>query len=269
MHAGITLRTNALFNKEDGRSVTIAMDHGAIAGPISGIVSPRSIVKACVEASVDGILTTKGCVDAALEEWNRGPALVLRLTGGFTVLGGKFEEELIVEPETALAYGASFAAITVKFGHEHEGRFIKQASLAIDRCHMLGLPVMLEVMAMGTLQGAKFASNNGEAIKMAARMGAELGADVIKTYYTGSKDSFAEVVEGCPVPILILGGTKTDSIRDVFQDIYDSLEAGGRGIAIGRNIWEHGKVEAMLQAVNGLVHGHWSVDRACDTVSIG
>jgi DhnA family fructose-bisphosphate aldolase class Ia len=67
---------------------------------------------------------------------------------------------------------------------------------------------------------------------------------------------------------VILGGAKTDSIRQVFQDIYDSLEAGGRGIAVGRNIWEHGNVQKMPQAANGLVHGRWSVEKACDTVGI-
>jgi DhnA family fructose-bisphosphate aldolase class Ia len=193
---------------------------------------------------------------------------VLRLTGGFTVLGGKFEEELVVEPEVALAYGASCAAITVKFGHEYEGKFIKQASLAIDRCHALGLPVMVEAMAKGTLQGEKFSSNDTQAITKVARMASEIGADMVKTYYTGSKESFARVVNGCPVPILILGGAKTDSVRHVFQDIYDSLEAGGKGIALGRNVWEHGNIDAMLDAVNGLVHGHWSVEKACDTVKV-
>ena len=268
MHAGLVLRKNALFDKRDGRSVVIAMDHAAIAGPIPGIVDPKEIVAACVAEKVDGILTTKGFVDNALGAWDRATALVLRITGGFTVLGGKFEEELVIEPETAVAYGASCAAITVKFGHEYEGKFIRQASLAIDRCHMLGLPVMLEAMAKGTVKGEKLASNDPEGIRMAARMAAELGADVVKTYYTGSVDSFAKVVEGCPVPIVILGGAKTDSIRQVFQDIHDSLVAGGRGIAVGRNIWEHGNVDRMLQAVNGLVHGHWSVEQACDTVGL-
>lgn len=268
MNAGLALRRNALFDKGDGRSVVIAMDHAAIAGPIEGIVDPRAIIRSCVDKKIDGILTTKGFVDASVDEWDRFTALVLRLTGGFTVLGGKFEEELVVEPETAIAYGASCAAITVKFGHEYEGKFIKQASLAIDRCHSLGLPVMLEAMAKGTMKGEKFASNDPHAIRMVARMAAEIGADLVKTYYTGTQDSFAKVVEGCPVPIVILGGAKTDSIRQVFQDIHDSLEAGGRGIAVGRNIWEQDNLDSMLDAVNGLVHGHWSVDQACDTVGI-
>jgi DhnA family fructose-bisphosphate aldolase class Ia len=268
MTSGLTLRTHAVFNKKDGRSVIIAMDHAAIAGPIPGIIDPKEIVKACVEAKVDGILTTKGFVDASRGEWDRGTSLVLRLTGGFTTLGGLFQEEMVVEPQTAMAYGASCAAITVKFGHEREGVFIRQASLAIDECHRLGLPVMLEAMAKGSRKGEKIPANDPEAIRMVARMGAEIGADLIKTYYTGSIESFAQVVEGCPVPILILGGVKTDSIREVFQDIYDSLQAGGKGIAMGRNIWEHGDVARLLKAVNHLVHESWSVDEAMAELGI-
>lgn len=266
MNAGLQIRKNALFSKEDGRSVVIAMDHAAIAGPLQGIEEPERIVRTCVAEHVDGILTNKGFVDASVDAWDRQTALVLRMTGGFTLLGGGFQEELVVEPETAVAYGATCVAMTVKFGHEQEGRLIRQASLCIDACHRLGLPVMLEAMARGSLHGRSFPQDEPEAIMMAARMGAELGADVIKTYYTGDKKSFARVVAGCPVPILILGGTRTDSVQNVFQDIADSLEAGGKGVAIGRNIWEHGNVERMVRAVRGLVHDHWSVDEACDTV---
>ncbi len=262
MLSGLTLRKHAIFDKRDGRSVIIALDHGSIAGPMPGITNPSAIVKACVDAKVDGILTTKGFVDASLGEWDRSTSLILRLSGGFTVLGGGFQEEMIVEPETAIVYGAAGAAITVKFGHEREGSFIRQASLAIDHCHRLGLPVMLEAMARGTIKGKEYSVHDPEAIRMVARMGSEIGADLIKTYYTGSVESFARVVEGCPVPIVILGGAKANSVRDVFQAIYDSLQAGGRGIAMGRNIWSFGNIEAMIDAVNGLVHGHWGVDKA-------
>ena len=262
MASGLTLRKHTIFDKRDGRSVIIALDHGSIAGPMDGIVNPSEIVRKCVSAGADAILTTKGVVDASLGEWDRATSLVLRLSGGFTVLGGGFQEEMIVEPETALAYGATCAAITVKFGHEREGSFIKQASLAIDRCHRLGLPVMIEAMAKGTIGGKEFAVHDPEAIRMVARMGSEIGADLIKTYYTGSIDSFARVVKGCPVPVVILGGAKTDSVREVFQTIHDSLQAGGSGIAMGRNIWAFGKAGTMIEAIKGLVHGHWSVDKA-------
>ncbi|MFA5468024.1 MAG: hypothetical protein WC224_03065 [Sphaerochaetaceae bacterium] len=269
METGIKLRTKTLFNPEDGRTVTVALDHGSIVGPIEGIENPRKVVKECISGGADAILTTKGIVKATIDEWPASVALVLRLSGGFTLLGGKeFTEEIISEAETALRYGAAWAAMTVKFGHAEEGRLIKQASLTIDRCHALGLPVMLEVMAKGSLEGKLFAPNDPTAIKMAARMGSELGADVIKTYYTGNKDTFREVVEGCPIPILILGGAHHSVKRQFFQDIADSLEAGGKGIAMGRNVWGEGQCEAMLQAIKGLVHNHWSVDEACARVSL-
>jgi DhnA family fructose-bisphosphate aldolase class Ia len=266
MHTGLRLRLNSVINKTDGRSVIIAMDHGAIAGPIAGLIEPAELVKTCIDEHADAILTTKGCLDASVDYWNRQTACIFRLTGGFTLLGGAFQEELIAEPETALAYGAACVAITVKFGHEMEGKFIRQASLAIDRCHMMGLPVMVESLVRGTKDGKPVDPKDPEAIAMAARMAAEIGADLVKTQYTGSIESFERVVAGCPVPVMILGGASQHDPKDIFQDVSDSLEAGGAGIAMGRNIWQQEHTARMVRAMNGLVHGHWSVPEACDTV---
>ncbi|MDR0910614.1 MAG: hypothetical protein LBM77_12725 [Spirochaetaceae bacterium] len=266
MESGLTIRRNQVFRKRDGRAVIIAIDHGGIAGPMPGIEKPAKLIKACVRAGVDGILTTKGFVDASRSEWDRGTGLVLRVTGGFTVLGGGFEEEIIVQPETAAAYGASYAAVTIKFGHKREGEFIKQASLYIDECHKLGIPVMVEAMGQGSLGGKELAKNDPEGTKMAARMAAEIGADMVKTNYTGSPEHFAKVVEGCPVPIVILGGEK-DPIEHVFQVIHDSIMAGGKGIAMGRNIWGYPKLAEMLDAVNGLVHKNWPVEKALELLN--
>lgn len=266
MDTGLALRKNQLLNKKDGRAVIIAMDHGSISGPMEGIEKPAAIIAACVQGRVDGILTTKGFVDASQDQWDRCTGLVLRLSGGFTLLGGGFEEEIIVEPLTAITYGAACAAITVKFGHQREGAFIRQASLAADACHQLGLPVMIEAMAKGSLNGKPVPSNDPQGIRMAARMAAEIGADLVKTYYTGTPETFAQVIAGCPVPVVILGGAKGDSPADLFQDIRDSLDAGGAGIAVGRNIWGFQNLPGMLQAVNGLVHENWSVNAALEVL---
>lgn len=266
METGIQIRMNQIFNKKDGNALIVALDHGSIAGPMEGIEDPGKLIEICAKNNVDGILTTRGCADAAKNSWDRNIGLALRLTGGFTVLGGQFKEEMISTPETAIRYGSSCAAITVKFGHEEEGHFIKQASLAIDRCHELGLPVMIEAMAKGTMFGKIFEKNDPQAIKMVSRMAAEIGADFVKTYYTGDKKSFEEVVKGCTVPIVILGGAKTDNVETVFNDIYDSIQAGGKGIAMGRNIWGQGNVENMLKAVNGLIHNSWTPKQALEVL---
>ena len=255
---GKDIRMNRILSKKDGRSVIVAVDHGGIAGPIKGIGNPADLIRQCVAAGADSILATRGVVRAALGEWDRGTSIILRLTGGFTVLGGGFEEELICAPESAVSYGADCVAMTVKFGHRREGDFTKQTSLAIGECEKLGMPVMVEAMAKS--EGKK--SNDPEGIKLAARAAQEIGADIVKTYYTGDPDSFRAVVEGCPVPIVILGGEKNDSLKSLFEDVFWSIQAGGAGIAIGRNIWGHGKTQPMIEAMNGIVHGGWTVDQA-------
>ncbi len=258
MTIGKTVRMRSIFRKSTGRTVIVAMDHGGIAGPVKGIERPAQVVAACRDGGADCILATRGVVQAAGEEWDRGLSFILRLTGGFTVLNGKFEEQLISSPETALYYGAAGAAVTVKFGHEREGEFARQASLVADSCERLGLPLMIEAMA----KGKDMKSNDPKGIALAARAAQELGADLVKTYYTGDPESFRTVVEGCPVPIVILGGEKSDTLEQVFGEVYASLQAGGKGIAFGRNIWQHGRTQAVVEAMVGLVHENWSVHAA-------
>jgi len=258
MNPGKTIRMNALFPKGDGRTVIVAIDHGGIAGPLDGIGRPAPLIRACVDGRADGVLTTRGFVRAAIAEWKPPLALVLRLTGGFTVLGGRFEEEMISSPETAVSYAASCAAVTVKFGHDREGEFIRQASLAADACERVGMPLMIEAMA----RGKDLKATDPAGVKLAARAAQEIGADIVKSYYTGDPDSFREVVEGCPVPVVILGGEKTESVEQVFTEVYDSLQAGAAGIAIGRNIWQHADPRAMVEAMVGVVHEGWTVKQA-------
>lgn len=255
---GKNIRMNRILNKSDGRTVVVAVDHGGIAGPVKGIERPADVVRDCVAAGADAILATRGLVRASLDEWDRSISIILRLTGGFTVLGGGFEEELICAPSTAVAYGADGVAMTVKFGHKREGEFTKQASLAVGECELLGMPVMIEAMAKA--EGKK--ANDPESIRIAARAAQEIGADIVKTYYTGDPDSFRRVVEGCPAPVVILGGEKNASLQSLFEDVYWSVQAGGAGIAIGRNIWAQGRTRAMVEAMAGLVHAGWTVEQA-------
>jgi DhnA family fructose-bisphosphate aldolase class Ia len=258
MNTGKTIRMNSIFRKDTGKSVIVAIDHGGIAGPMKGINEPGKLIEDCVAGGADGVLTTRGFVRAAEGAFDRSLGLILRMTGGFTVLGGGFEEELITSTETALRYGSAGAAVTVKFGHPREGFFTKQASLVADSCEEWGLPLMVEAMA----KGKDLKSTDPAGVKLASRAAAEIGADIIKTYYTGDPDSFAQVIEGCMVPVVVLGGAKTDSIEDVFSDVYYSIQAGGSGIAIGRNIWQHENTRAMIEAMSGIVHEGWSVKQA-------
>jgi len=256
MNPGKHIRLGRLLRQ--GRSVVVAVDHGGIAGPLPGIVKPAALMRACVRGGADAVLATRGFLSASLEECSRGTAVILRLTGGFTVLGGGFEEELISSPETALRWGAAAAAATVKFGHTREGHFIRQASRLADACAQWGLPLLIEAIA----SGKDLKPTDAEGVKLAARAAQEIGADIVKCRYTGDPESFRPVVEGCPAPVLILGGEKSDSLQRVFEQVRGSLEAGGAGVAIGRNIWQHPEPQAVVEAMVGLVHEGCSVKQA-------
>ena len=172
---------------------------------------------------------------------------------------------MISSAEAALLYGASGAAVTVKFGHEREGEFIRQASLVADECERRGVPLMIEAKAVSK----NLEKTDSAAIKLAARAAAEIGADIVKTSYTGDPGSFAEVVEGCPVPVVILGGEKKEDEKTLFAHVFDAMQAGARGIAMGRNIWQQQKVQAIIGAMSEIVHEKWSIARAMKHVEVG
>jgi len=260
MNPGKHMRMISIFRPDDGRSVIVAIDHGGIAGPLPGIVKPAPLMRSCVLGGADAVLTTRGFVKASMQEWSPSTALILRLTGGFTVLGGRFEEEQISCPETALRYGAAAAAVTVKFGHPREGDFIRQASLVADACEQWNLPLMIEAMA----KGKDLKSTDTEGVKLAARAAQEIGADIVKCCYTGDPEGFRGVTEGCPAPVVILGGEKTEALEQVFTEVYEALQGGGAGIAIVRNIWQNANPQAVVEAMVGLVHEGWTPKQALE-----
>ncbi|MEI6308861.1 MAG: 2-amino-3,7-dideoxy-D-threo-hept-6-ulosonate synthase [bacterium] len=264
MNTGKRIRLKQIL-REDGRTVIVALDHGGIAGSMPGIEDPALTIRACRQGGADCVLTTRGFASLSENEWDRSLSLMMRLTGGFTVLGGKFEEELITSVEAAIALGASSVIVTIKFGHPREGEFIRNASLVADACERWGIPLGIEAMAQGTLFGKPLSGKADPAgIVLAARMAQELGADLIKTYYTGTPESFAAVTAGCPAPVVILGGEKSEDDAALFRSVRDSMAAGGAGIAIGRNIWQGGRTQKMTEAMVGVVHQGWTVEQALD-----
>ncbi len=127
------------------------------------------------------------------------------------------------------------------------------------QCHEWGMPLL----AMMYTRGPKI--KNGydvKVVKHAARIGAELGADIIKVNYTGDAKSFEEVVKGCPVPVVIAGGEKIESDEDLLNMVRGSLDAGGSGVSIGRNAFQHDDPIKITRAISGLVHQNCSVKEA-------
>lgn len=260
---GAVLRMKRLFRTADHRSVIIAADHGAIAGPMKGIESPAALTALCAASGVDGMLVHRGFLHAALDAWPGSLGLVLRLTGGFTVLGGRFEEEYLGSAEDALALDAAAAGCTVKFGHPREGSFMREAARLVADCERHGLPVMMETMAWK--DGKQV--HDAESLALALRAAEELGATFLKSPLPDAPlEDLARqcraMLRGVQVPVLVLGGEGAGSFEDLLRRVAIALDAGAAGIAIGRQLWGHPGPRSAIEAMVGLVHGGWSLEQA-------
>ena len=265
MSTGKHVRLKRIF-REDGRALIVAMDHGAIAGAMEHLKDPARIMAEIAAGGADALLITRGMYENGRESLTRDMGIIMRISGGFTVLTdpAHFEDRIISGVETALKLGADAAAVTIKYGHPHEGEFIQQASRIADICRDWGMPLMVEVMVSGE---RAVEMGKGKSLAIACRAAFELGADFIKAGYPDTMEGFQLVTEECPVPVVILGGEKKGAPGDLFRMVQDSLSAGGAGIAMGRTIWGAPEAGKMVSFLKSIIHENQGLQIAQNTVS--
>ena len=260
MSIGKQLRLKRIFRK-DKRSFIVAMDHAAIAGAMTHLENPAKIIEQMASAGADALLITRGMLEKGWVSVRPDMGIILRISGGFTLLTdpAKFEDRIISSVETAIKLGADGVGVTIKYGHQKEGEFIEHASRIADICRDWGMPLMIEVMTVGERIKEM---GLGKSLAIGSRAAFEVGADIVKIHYPDTKEEFQTMVQGCPSPIVILGGKMTNSLEGLFRTIKDSIEAGGAGIAMGRNVWEEPDPYTMAYAMNHLIHENISVEEA-------
>lgn len=235
MSTGKQIRMRRLFGP-DGRALMVAMDHAAIGGPMHYLKDPEEAIEAVVEGVPDSLLLTRGMLRHG---WSAIPpevGLILRISGGFTILEGaqEFRDRVISTVEDSLRWGVDGVAVTVKFGHELEGEFIQAVSRLADACDRWEVPLLIEAMVV--LRGSSGLAED-EALAVAARSAAELGADMVKLKYPTKSGNLGEVAEGCPVPILVLGGEKAGD-EEILGMVKKAIDEGACGVTMGRNVWQ-------------------------------
>lgn len=252
-------RLNKIF-REDKKTFILAMDHGASLNVLPDMEKPAEIIDEAVKNGVDAIITTYGIYNRFAANFSNIPAII-RVDGGASPLGdGKSTTLGMMDVEDVLRIGGD-AVVCMSFpGIEYESESLKSLQSFVRQGEEWGVPVCAEVLPQG------WDNNNwtAENLILVSRMGAEQGADFIKTQYTGDKETFRALVSGVFVPVIILGGPDTSSPRKLFQTIHDSLEAGGSGVAIGRAIWKNKNPGAFCRAISRLVHEGISVDEAME-----
>jgi fructose-bisphosphate aldolase/2-amino-3,7-dideoxy-D-threo-hept-6-ulosonate synthase len=161
--------------------------------------------------------------------------------------------------EEALRIGADAVSVHINVGAEQEDKMLVKLGRVSDDCDRYGVPLL----AMMYPRGPKIKDqHSADLVAHAARVGAELGADIIKTNYTGRVETFKDVVRSCHIPVIIAGGPKAETVQEILQTVHDSLEAGGAGISIGRNVFQHENPTKMAKALSAIVHEAASVEEA-------
>ena len=198
---------------------------------------------------------------------NRGTGedvgLIIHLSGGTSLSPDPNAKELVCTVEEAIKLGADAVSVHINLGAETDRQMLRQLGQVSERC----LDWQMPLVAMMYTRGPKIQDEYNVAnVKHAARVGAELGADIVKVVYTGTVESFAGVVEGCPVPVVIAGGAKMGSDEEIFNMVDGALQAGAAGVSIGRNAFQHEDPTKMVQALSKMVHHNASVEEAIQTL---
>jgi len=245
------LRLNRIFGP-DGKTMVAALDHG-IAGlsPLEHLTVPRTLLPEVVRNGADAIITTPGVARGAGDLFGRA-GLILRVDGGPSALTGDWGNmEVLLSAEDALRLGADAVIMMGITGTPDEARSLAALGRMAARCAEWGLPLVAEMLPGG------FAAKEvtSEQLQVSARLAAELGADVVKIRYQGPPEAFRNVTRACYVPVIVLGGSR-QSPEQLVGEVTQALEAGARGVAIGRNIWQAEQPGKMVAALAEVVHRH-------------
>ena len=256
---GKVIRMERLINRDTGTTVIVPMDHGVTMGPIDGLVNMRESIKNIVDGGVNAVLMHKGSVDAGHRRSGRDVGLFCHLSASTVLSPDPNQKVLVCSVEEAIKLGADGISIHINLGAESDCMMLKDFGKIGKKCAEWGMPLL----AMMYTRGKKIQNEyDVEAVKLAARVANELGADLVKVNFTGDSETFQKVVEGCSIPVLIAGGEKAKSTRDILTNVKMAMDAGGKGVSIGRNVFQHTSPVNFCKGVSAIVHERKSVDEA-------
>jgi putative autoinducer-2 (AI-2) aldolase len=241
---GMKNRLSRIFRPDTGRTVMLAIDHGYFQGPTTGLERVDLDVVP-IAPYADALMLTRGMLRSTIPATHQG-GVVMRASGGPSILKDLSNERIAIDLEDAVRMNVDALAVQVFVGGEHETQSIENMTRLIDAGYRVGMPV-LGVTAVG-----KELTRDARYLGLATRICAELGAQIVKTYYVA--EGFEQVTAGCPVPVVMAGGKKLPE-RDALEMAYRAVQEGAAGVDMGRNIFQSHAPGAMIQAVAKIVHG--------------
>lgn len=259
MHLGKAIRLERIFNRNTGRTIIVPMDHGMTVGPISGLVDMKNSVNQVAEGGANAVLMHKGLVRCGHREGGRDIGLVIHLSASTKHSPYTNSKAVVGSVEDGIKMGADAVSVHVNLGDEQEQQMLAEAGRITSAATEWGIPVLAMVYGRGPKIQDGY---DPEVVGHCARVGEELGADVVKVNYTGSVESFRKVVDACCIPVVIAGGAKMDTRQELIQMVHDSVLAGGAGLSVGRNIFQDDSPSSLVHVLHKVVHEGYSVEQA-------
>ena len=260
----MTIGTRARLDRigTDGRYLIVPMDHGITMGAVKGLKNIESTIDAVTRGGADAVLTQKGIAPRVHDNRN-GAGYIVHLNASTTIGPDENDKRMTGTVEEAIRAGADAVSFHLNAGSRYEREQIEDLAELTGRADEFGIPVL----AMSYARGPDVDSDDPEALGHAVRLAEEVGADLVKTGYSGDADSFEHVVESTRLPVVIAGGSRgTD--RETVEMVRGTVDAGGAGVSMGRSIFQHDDPEAITRAVSAVVHDDADVDDALDRAGL-
>ncbi|MFH1771610.1 MAG: 3-hydroxy-5-phosphonooxypentane-2,4-dione thiolase [Candidatus Omnitrophota bacterium] len=242
----------------DGHCFFLPIDHGYFQGPTRCLEKPGETIKPLLPFC-DALFVTRGVLRSCVDPANSKP-IILRVSGGTSMAGKDLANEVLTTSiEEIIRLNAAAAGISVFIGSDYEKQTLENLSNLVNLCENYAIPVMAV-----TAVGKELEKRDARYLGLCCRIAAELGARIVKTYWC---ENFDKIVSGCPVPVVMAGGPKCNSEKEVFEFVYDGMQKGSIGINLGRNVWQNANPVAMAKALNAIVHQGSNVREACTIFS--
>ena len=242
--------------KQDNRTVIVPMDHGVSSGPLKGIENIQETINRLMAGGADAFVLHKG-IAKHVDTKNSG--LIVQLSASSNLSSNPNTKVQVCTVREAIRLGADAVSVHINVGAQDEDKMLQTLGKIANECDIYGIPLL----AMMYPRGPKIQDEHAvDVVAHAARIGAELGADIIKANYTGNMETFRKVVESCPVPVVIAGGPKSKTAKEILQTAHESHKAGSAGLSIGRNVFQHENPTLMVKALCTIVHRDASVEQA-------
>lgn len=247
---GKDIRLERIMDRNTGRTIIVPMDHGATSGPIPGLIDMGRTIDQVAEGGANAVVGHLGLALHGHRRHGRDVGLILHLSASTSIAPDPNDKVIVNNIQNALKMGADGVSVHINVGADSEARMLADLGrIAVD-CMEWGMPLL----AMMYPRGRKITDeHNTEHVGIAARVAAELGADLVKTVYTGDPDTFREVTAGCMVPVVVAGGSRT-SDRETMELIEGAMAGGAAGISIGRNAFQHDDPRRFIRAAAMIVH---------------